>query len=117
MPRSSSILSGIAAALLLAASQAMAQGQPADFSQQQIEAFADAAVEVRRVKIDLDAKTQGAKGDDIMRLSQEAQEQAVQAVQDSGLSPEEYAAIIQAAKQDPELYAMIVDLMQKRSPR
>ncbi len=117
MPRSSLIMSGITAALLLAAPQAMAQGQPADFSQQQIEAFADAAVEVRRVKTDLDAKTQGAKGDDIMRLSQEAQEQAIQAVQDSGLSPDEYAAIIQAAKQDPELYAMIVDLMQKRSPR
>jgi hypothetical protein len=97
----------------------MAQGQPAapaDFSQQQIESFVDAAVEVQRVKTDLDAQTQGVTGqEDIVRLHQEAEQQAIQAVEDSGLSPTEYTAIIQAASDDPQLYAMIVDLMQKRS--
>jgi hypothetical protein len=123
MPRSiilsSIVASSFAAALLLASPQAMAQGQPAapaDFSQQQIESFVDAAVEVQRVKTDLDAQTQGATGqEDIVRLHQEAEQQAIQAVEDSGLSPTEYTAIIQAASEDPQLYAMIVDLMQKRS--
>jgi hypothetical protein len=123
MPRSiilsSIVASSFAAALLLASPQAMAQGQPAapaDFSQQQIESFVDAAVEVQRVKTDLDAQTQGVTGqEDIVRLHQEAEQQAIQAVEDSGLSPTEYTAIIQAASEDPQLYAMIVDLMQKRS--
>lgn len=113
------ILSGIAALVLaLAAPQAVAQDQPmtSDFSQQQIESFVDAATEVQQVQADLDAKAQQAgTPEEVAQLQQQAQADASQAVQDSGLSVEEYAAIAQAANEDPDLYAMIVDLMQQRS--
>jgi predicted ATPase with chaperone activity len=136
MQRTRSILSGIAAALLaVAAPQAIAQQQPqqqpqaqprpqpppmtqSDFSQQQIEAFADAAVEMQRIQSELDAKgRQAGNLDEITRLQQEAQVEATQAVEDSGLSVQEYKAIVQAANTDPRLYATIVDLMQQRASR
>jgi predicted FMN-binding regulatory protein PaiB len=122
-----SLILGIAAAMLLAAPPAMAQEQPQqqpqqqpmtppDFSQQQIEAFVDAATEVQRVQTELDAKAQEAQNpEEVAELQQEAQVEASQAVEESGLTIDEYAAIAQAANQDPELYAMIVDLMQQRS--
>jgi hypothetical protein len=126
MQRTRSILSAIAAALLaVAAPTAFAQQQPQNppmtppaFSQQQIESFADAALEMQRIQTELNAKGREAgNADEIARLQQQAQADAVQAVEGSGLSVDEYTAIVQAAKQDPQLYAMIVDLMQQRAPR
>jgi hypothetical protein len=120
--RPSLIFASLAAALLLlAAPQAMAQQQPmapSAFSQQQIEAFVDAAIEVQRVQTELDAQAQQAQNpDEIARLQQQAQADASQAVEDKGLSVDEYTAIAQAANEDPQLYAMIVDLMQQRAPQ
>jgi hypothetical protein len=118
------LILGIAAAMLLAAPQAIAQEQPPqaqqptapDFSEQQIEAFVDAATEVQRVQTELDAKAQEAQNpEEVAELQQEAQLEASQAVEDSGLTVDEYAAIAQAANENPELYAMIVDRMQQRS--
>jgi hypothetical protein len=125
MPRTRhSLILSIAAAMLLAAPYAMAQEQPQqnqpmtppDFSQQKIEAFADAATEVQRVQTDLDSKAKAAQNpEEVTQLRQEAQQEASQAVEDSGLSVDEYTAIAQAASEDPDLYAMIVDLMQQRA--
>jgi len=119
------ILAVAAAMLLLASPPAMAQDQPQsqpmtppDFSQQQIEAFVDAATEVQRVQTELDAKAQDAQNpEEVAQLQQQAQQDASQAVEESGLSVDEYAAIAQAANQDPDLYAQIVDLMQQRAPQ
>lgn len=129
------IVSGIAAAMLAVASpQAGAQDQPqtqppqaqapqtqappGDFSQQQLEAFADAATELQRVQTDFNEQAKNVEDqDEITRLHQQAQTEASQAVENSGLSVEEYSAIAQAANADPKLYAMIVDLMKQRSPR
>lgn len=115
------IVSGIAAAMLAATSpQAIAQDQPAtpDFSQQQIEAFAGAAIEVQRVKTELDAQAaEAGNPDEVARLQQQAQAEASQAVEESGLSVDEYTAIAQAASADPALYATIVDLMRQQSPQ
>jgi Domain of unknown function (DUF4168) len=117
-----SLIPGIAAAMLLAAPYAMAQEQPQapmtppDFSEEKIEAFVDAATEVQRVQTELDAKAQETQDpEEVAQLQKEAQQEASQAVEDSGLSVDEYAAIAEAANQDPDLYAMIVDLMQQRS--
>jgi hypothetical protein len=117
------LILGVAAALLLLASPpAMAQqpqGQPMappDFSQQQIEAFVDAATEVQRVQTDLDTKAQAAQNpEEVARLQQQAQQEASQAVEESGLTVDQYAAIAQAANENPDLYAQIVDLMQQRA--
>ena len=118
---------GIAAAfLLVAAPVAFAQEQPQtaptqpmtppDFSEEKIEAFVDAATEVQRVQTELDVKAQQAQNpEEVAQLQQEAQQEASQAVEDSGLTVDEYAAIAEAANQDPDLYAMIVDRMQQRS--
>jgi Domain of unknown function (DUF4168) len=117
------LILGVAAAMLfVAAPDAMAQAQqpqepmaPSDFSQQQIESFVDAATEVQRVQTDLDTKAQAAQNpEEVARLQQQAQQEASQAVEESGLTIDEYAAIAQAANEDPELYAQIVDLMQQR---
>jgi hypothetical protein len=112
------IFAGIAAALLaLGAPQANAQ-DPAkpDFSQQQIEAFAGAAVEMQRLQSELQEQArEAANQDEITRLQQQGQEKALQIVADAGLSADEYTAIVQAAKQDQELYTTIVDLMQQRT--
>lgn len=119
--RHSLTLAVAAALLLLASPHAMAQDQPQqmtapDFSQQQIEAFVDAATEVQRVQTELDAKAQEAQNpEEVAQLQQQAQEEASQAVENSGLTVDEYAAIAQAANQDPDLYAQIVDLMQQQS--
>ncbi len=120
--RPSLIFASLAAALLLlAAPQAMAQQQPmapAAFPQEKIEAFVDAAIEVQRVQTELDAQAQQAQDpDEVARLQQQAQADASQAVEDKGLSVDEYTAIAQAANEDPQLYAMIVDLMQQRAPQ
>jgi hypothetical protein len=127
MQRTRSILSGIAAAILaIAAPQAIAQDQPKTqppmaapaFSQQQIESFADAAVEMQRIQSELDTKGREAgNAEEIMRLQQQAQADASQAVEQNGLSVDEYTAIAQAANRDPKLYAMIVDLMRQRAPQ
>jgi hypothetical protein len=127
MQRTRTILSAIAAALLAVAApgaiaQQPPQPQPAPpptaFSQQQIESFADAALEMQRIQTELNAKGREAgNADEIARLQQQAQADAVQAVEGNGLSVDEYTAIVQAAKQDPELYATIVDLMQQRAPQ
>ena len=115
------LLPGIAALLLAATSpQAIAQDQPAtpDFSQAQIEAFAGAAIEVQRVKTELDAQAaEAANPDEVAQLQQQAQAEASQAVEDSGLTVDEYTAIAEAATADPSLYAMIVDLMRQQSPQ
>jgi Domain of unknown function (DUF4168) len=121
--RNSLILGTAAALLLFAAPPAMTQEQPqtptmqsAEFSEQQIDAFVDAATEVQRVQTELDARAQEAQNpEEVAQLQQQAQQEASQAVQDSGLSIDEYAAIAEAANQDPDLYAQIVDKMQQRS--
>ena len=123
MPRTrlSLILGSIAAVLLLFATpQAIAQQQPmpSTFPQEKIEAFVDAAIEVQRVQTELDAQAQQTQDpQEMARLQEQAQADASQAVEDKGLSVEEYTAIAQAANEDPQLYAMIVDLMQQRAPK
>ena len=109
----------VAALAAFAAPTAVAQEQPAPpseaLSEQQVTAFVDAALEVQRLRSELDSQLQAAESpEEIDRLRQEAQEQATEAVENSGLSPGEYSAIVDAANQDPQLYAMIVDLMQQR---
>jgi hypothetical protein len=109
----------VAALMAFAAPVAVAQEQPAlpseALSEQQITAFVDAALEVQRVRSEFDSQVQAAESpEDIERLRQEAQEQATEAIENSGLTPGEYSTIVDAANQDPQLYAMIVDLMQQR---
>jgi hypothetical protein len=110
----------LAAMLALAAPPAVAQQQPAapaeTLSEEQLAAFADAALDVQRVRAEFDGQMQAAESpEEAARLQQEAQEQATEAVESQGLTAGEYTAIAQAANQDPTLYATIVELMQERA--
>ena len=88
----------------------------AELSQGQLEAFADAAIEVQRLETELNADLQEADSPtEAARLQQEAQDQASRAVEARGLTTGEYLAIVQAAERDPALYAMITDMMQQRA--
>lgn len=110
----------LAALLAFAAPPAVAQEQPAlpveTLSEQQITAFVDAALDVQRVRAEVDSQMQAVESpEEAARLQQEAQEQATEAVESRGLTAGEYTAIVDAANRDPTLYAMIVDLMEQRS--
>ena len=126
--RTSALLAGIAGAMMLmgagfadvhAQQQQQPSQQPAlpsDLSQDQIETFADAAIEVQRVHQDFNAQVQTAENpEEIEQLQQQAQDDARQAIEGKGLSVDEYSAILEAANQDPQLYAMIVETMQQRA--
>lgn len=112
----------IAAAMLMGAvlgdARAQQQVQPVmpDLSQGQIESFAGAALDVRQVEQDFNAEMQTAQdAQELERLHQEAQQQAQQAIENNGLSVDEYNAIAQAAHQDPQLYATIVQAIEQKA--
>lgn len=120
------LLAGIAGAVMLTGAglfEARAQQQPqpqppvpSEFSLSQIETFADAAVDVRKVQEDFDAQVRGAQhAEEIEQLQQQAQQDAQQAIEGNGLSVDEYNAIVQAANQDPQLYAMIVEVLEQKA--
>ena len=122
--RTSQLLAdAVGAAMLMGAGLAevhsQVQQQPAalsELSPGHIETFADAAIEVRRVQQDFAAQAQSAdNAEEIERLQRQAQEEARRAIENLGLSVDEYAAIVPAANQDPQLYAMMVDTMQQRA--
>jgi len=124
--RTSQLLAGVTGAVMLigaglfeARAQQQPQPQPAvpsEFSLSEIETFADAAVEVRQVQEEFDAQVQGAQdAEEIEELQQQAQQDAQQAIEGNGLSVDDYNAIVQAANQDPQLYAMIVEVMEQKA--
>jgi len=124
--RTSQLLAGVTGAVMLigaglfeARAQQQPQPQPAvpsEFSLSEIETFADAAVEVRRVQEEFDVQVQGAQdAEEIEELQQQAQQDAQQAIEGNGLSVDDYNAIVQAANQDPQLYAMIVEVMEQKA--
>jgi len=110
----------LGALMVVAAPEALTQGQspmaPTELSQGRLEAFSDAAIEVQRLETELNADLQEAGSpEEAARLRQEAEDQASRAVEARGLTTGEYLAIVQAAEQDPALYAMITDMMQQRA--
>lgn len=122
--RSTLAIAGVTGAVMLlgaALSDARAQQQqqpmmPPELTQSQIETFADAALDVRQVQQEFDAQMQGAQdAGEVERLQQQAQQEAQQAIEGNGLSVDEYNAIVQAANQDPQLFAMIVEVMEQKT--
>ena len=121
--RASQLLASTVGAVMLmgaglAEVRAQQQPQPAmpsELSQSEIETFADAAIEVQRVQQEFDSQVQAAQNaEEIEQLQQQAQQDARQAIENHGLSVDEYTAILQAANQDPQLYAMIVETMEQK---
>ncbi|WFU11917.1 DUF4168 domain-containing protein (plasmid) [Rhizobium sp. CB3090] len=100
------------------------QGQPdssgaaAAVSDQKIEAFAVAYLQVDKIRQEYSAKI-GATSDPTAKqqLQTEASKQMVQAVQSSpGISVDEYRTILAAAQKDPVLVKKVQDKLQKSAP-
>ncbi|MBB3425613.1 hypothetical protein FHT85_002600 [Rhizobium sp. BK312] len=90
----------------------------APVSDQKIEAFAVAYLQVDKIRQEYSAKI-GATQDPTAKqqLQTEASKQMVQAVQTSpGMSVNEYNAILTAAKSDPTLVKKVQDKIQKAEP-
>ncbi|KAA1183872.1 DUF4168 domain-containing protein [Rhizobium tropici] len=90
----------------------------APVSDQKIEAFAVAYLQVDKIRQEYSAKI-GATPDASAKqqLQTEASKQMVQAVQTSpGMSVDEYNAILTAAQKDPALVKRVQDKIQKSAP-
>ncbi|WP_404421091.1 DUF4168 domain-containing protein [Thalassospira australica] len=87
--------------------QTQQSDQPApatNFSDSQLEDYADAAVEVRDLNVKWQKRAQESSDPaEVQTIRQKASTEMVQAIRDEGLSVEEYNQITQAALQDAEL--------------
>jgi hypothetical protein len=103
------------------AQQTQSQGQaqaeapaPQDFSDEQLQAFADAMVDVQQIVREAQPKIEAAKGEQAKQdLRRTAGEDMVEAVQDSGLSVDTYNAIARTARDNPELARRITDMVEQ----
>ena len=96
----------------------MEGGQPpvsaADLSETQLESFVAAANRVGEITDQLQMQAQGVENEEeLMQLQEQANMQMLAAVEDEGLTVEEYNTIFQVAQVDPELNARLVEMMQR----
>ena len=105
------------AAPLPAAAQ-MEGGQPPvaaeDLSNAQLESFAAAAAQVSEITEQLQMQAQGVEDEaELMELQEQANVQMVAAVEEQGLTVEEYNMIFQVAQVDPTLNERLMEMMQR----
>ena len=82
----------------------MQQAPEVDLSEEQIDTFVSAFVAVQEVRNDFSERLQGAEDEsEAQSMQQEAQDEMVQAVEDSGMTVEEYNEVAMALQNDPEL--------------
>lgn len=115
------LILGFGLAMPLWAQDQGAQAQPetqqeapsaADFSEDQLENFAEAHSNVMEIRDEYTQRLQEAEGrEQAMSLQEEANEKMVSAVTDTGLSVEEYGQIARAASNDTELAERIQSMM------
>ncbi|OLO10380.1 hypothetical protein BTW10_15155 [Chromohalobacter japonicus] len=84
-----------------------------DFSDEQLQQFADASEEISKVSQKYTKQLQNADGEDKQKeLREKANEEMVSVVEDSGMSVEEFNSIGQAIQQDPELMQRVQGMVQ-----
>lgn len=89
----------------------------ADLDEQTINKVADAIASVQLIHEDYSQQLQDAQGDaEAQILQSEAQQKMVDAVQQSGLSVEEYNEVIARMNQDPQLRDQILQKAETVSP-
>jgi len=98
-------------------SEGDAAGQDAptvDVSQEQIQAFAAAMVEVQQLGQEWTQKMQQTEDqEELSQMQQQAQEEMMGAIEDQGMTVEEYNEIATAAQQDQELAQQIQQAAQQ----
>ncbi|ABE58392.1 MULTISPECIES: DUF4168 domain-containing protein [Chromohalobacter] len=86
-----------------------------NFSDEQLQQFADASQEIAKVSQEYTQKLQNAEDESAQQdLRQEANEEMVSVVEDSGMSVEDFNAIGQAIQQDPELMQRVQGMVQEQ---
>jgi hypothetical protein len=97
--------------------QGQTETQSAPISDQKLEAFAVAYLEVDKVRQQYSAKI-GATSDAAAKekLQTEASQQMVKAVEASPISVEEYTTILTAAQNDPALAKKVQEKLQQSAP-
>jgi len=98
------------------ASSAVAESQAgaeAAFEQEQLRAYAVAALQVNEVQQKWAPRLQRAEPEQVPELQQEMQGELVEVVQGTGLSVQEYNEILNASKAQPELRGKIHEHMQE----
>lgn len=93
----------------------MDQAPEIDVSQQDLEAFASAAVAVDSVLQEWQPRLAEAEtAEEAATIQEEAADEATRAVESEGLSVEEYQQINQAVQMDPELQQQVVQMIEER---
>lgn len=125
MQRMTALFSAALLSLGLAATQVQAQEEGAanaagtpqaaasaqDFSDAQLQQFADASKEIAAISQEYTQQLQAAEGDEAQQsVRKEANDEMVQAVQDSGLEVDTFNAIGQAIQQNPELMQRVQEM-------
>ena len=110
----------IAAFALAAPAPAAAQAAgeqplpPQDLSQTQLESFAAAATRVGEITEQLQVEAQGVESEEeLARLQEQAHLEMINAVENEGLTVEEYNMIFQVAQVDPEVNATVMQMLQR----
>jgi len=95
------------------ADQAQATAPAQDFSDAQLQQFADASKEIAVLSQDYTKRLQEAEGEEAQNeVRMEANEEMVKVVEDSGLDVDTFNAIGQAIQQDPELMQRVQEMAQ-----
>ena len=93
------------------AEQPQATAPAQDFSDQQLQQFADASQEIAVISQEYTQQLQSAEDEQAQQdVRQEANDEMVKAVQNSGLEVDTFNAIGQAIQQDPELMQRVQEM-------
>ncbi|MCH1923624.1 DUF4168 domain-containing protein [Shewanella sp. C32] len=113
----SAMLATVPVASVLAAQQQQApaaatqQAQPVNVSDEQLEQFAGAQETVNEIRVDAMAKLEKVEDqNEAQEIQQQANEDMVSAVKDSGLSVEDYNLIARAVQSDTKLAARLKEM-------
>jgi hypothetical protein len=116
-------LAGLSVAWIAAAPAALAQApapaapvqtQPANISDQKLDAAAAALEKVSGLKQSYEQKLSSASAGEREKIANEASDALSRAVTDQGLSVEEYNSIIQVAQNDPQVRQKILSRVKPR---
>jgi len=91
--------------------QMMQQQQSLELTDAMLEKFVTAMSSVQEISSKYSEQFQSAEdAEQAQEIQRKAQEEMVAAVNDSGLSPQEYSAIVQRVQQDEELRARLQEM-------
>ncbi|WP_110657900.1 DUF4168 domain-containing protein [Salinicola halimionae] len=96
------------------APQSQSQAPAKNFSDEELQQFADASQEIASISQNYTEKLQNASDEgDQQKIRQKANDEMVEAVNDSGMDVEKFNSIGQAIQQDPQLMQRVKGMVQQ----